>query len=450
MRIKVLLAPALLALGLAWPVAAQTVLDAAGLRARAVSEMAQGHVAQAETMARALLAHDPDDATALTLAAEGAVARGDWAAAQGFARRAHARVEGPARFRMARIAAFAFAKEGRFTRAQFWLRRAEPDAPDPEAAAGLARDYRMVAARNPLSFRLDFGVAPSSNVNGGSRVRTLTLPGLPFEFELSGDARALSGLAVSGSVQLGYTLPPLATGPVQIDLRATTRTYRLSDSARAQAPEARGSDFAQSMLSLGVNHRLLRGTGVPPIDLSVDLARAWYGGDPYSDSLRFGVARGVTLDTDRRLDLSLGLERVERRDIVAGWWTPSVGAVLRQRIGNDRLDLTAQLRDLRSDRPDTGHDSVSFGADYSFGRSFGPARLGLGIEGEWRDYDASRYAAGGREDRSLRLNARIGLPDHGRYGFYPEVGLSAERVWSQVDLFDEEAVTLDLSLRSAF
>jgi hypothetical protein len=30
------------------------------------------------------------------------------------------------------------------------------------------------------------------------------------------------------------------------------------------------------------------------------------------------------------------------------------------------------------------------------------------------------------------------------------VGLSAERVWSQVDLFDEETLTLDLGLRSAF
>ena len=449
MRLRTLAATAVLALGLTGPATAQTTLDAAGLRALAVSEMARGNLAQAETMARALLAHDPRDATALTLAAEGAVARGDWAGAQELARRAHARVEGPARFRMARIMAFALAKQGRFTQAQFWLRRAEPDAPDPHAATGLARDYRMVASQNPLSFRLGLNVAPSSNVNSGSRARTLTLPGLPFEFELSGDARALSGLAVTGSVELGYDLPPLPTGPVRLDFRAMGRTYRLSDSARAQAPEARGRDFAQAVLGFGANHRLLRG-GAPPIDISAELARTWYGGEPYLDTLRLGASRGVALDAGRRLELSLGLERVERRDITADWWMPSVGAVLRQRVGDDRLDLTARLRDLRSDRPDTGHESVALGADYSFGQSFGPARLGLGVEGEWRDYDASRYAMGGREDRSLRLDARIGLPDLGRYGFYPEVGLSAERVWSQVDLFDEETLTLDLGLRSAF
>ena len=125
-HLRAVLAPIALALTLALPATAQETLDAAGLRSLAVTQMAAGNIAQAEVMARALLAQDPEDATALSIAAEAAVARRDWPLAARMAAQAHGRVEGPARFRMARLAAYALAQQGRFTRAQIWLRRAEP------------------------------------------------------------------------------------------------------------------------------------------------------------------------------------------------------------------------------------------------------------------------------------------------------------------------------------
>ncbi|MCP1167305.1 hypothetical protein NHG85_01980, partial [Limimaricola sp. ASW11-118] len=361
----------------------------------------------------------------------------------------HGRVEGPARFRMARLAAYALAQEGRYTRAQIWLRRAAPDAPDARAARGLARDYRLVAARNPLTLRFGLGIAPSSNINGGSRAETLVLPGLPFEFELAGDARALSGVTTTASFGLSHALPPLPTGPLAFDLQAKGRVHRLSDTARRQAPEARGADYAQAALSLGLRHRLQH-EGLPPLDLSTELGRDWYGGAPYSDRLGLGLSRAMPAGAGRMLTFGLTLDRVARRDVDASWWAPALHAALRQDLGANRLTLSAHLRDTRSDRPDTGHDGLTARLDYDLGRRVGPAVLGFGMEAQWRDYDSSRYVTTGREDRSLGIEARLGLPEAGRYGFYPEIGLTGRRVWSNADLFDAQTLTLDIGLRSSF
>ncbi len=449
--LRAALAPVALTLALAAPAPApaQVRLDAAQLRSVAVARMAAGDLAQAEVMARALLARDPDDATALSIAAEAATARRDWPLARRMAARAHGQVEGPARFRMARLAAYALAQEGRYTRAQIWLRRAAPDAPDARAERGLARDYRLVAARNPLTLRFGLGIAPSSNINGGSRAETLILPGLPFEFELSGDARALSGVTTTASLDLSHALPPLPTGPLVFDLRAKGRAHRLSDRARRQAPEARGADYAQAALSLGLRHRL-QGDGLPALDLSAELGRDWYGGAPYSDRLGLGLSRPMPLGAGRRLSFGVTLDRVARRDIDASWWAPALHAALRQDLGADRLTLSAHLRETRSDRPDTGHDARVARLDYDIGQPVGPVALGFGIEAQWRDYDRSRYVRGGREDRSLGIEARLGLPEVGRYGFYPEIGLTGRRVWSNADLFDAQTLTLDIGLRSSF
>ncbi|MCP1168491.1 hypothetical protein NHG85_08125, partial [Limimaricola sp. ASW11-118] len=67
--LRAVLAKVALSLGLAAPLSAQVTLDAAQLRSVAVARMAAGDLAQAEVMARALLARDPEDATALSIAA---------------------------------------------------------------------------------------------------------------------------------------------------------------------------------------------------------------------------------------------------------------------------------------------------------------------------------------------------------------------------------------------
>lgn len=437
----------LLALPLA---AAAAPLSTAQLRGMAVTAMAEGRMEQAEALAWAALETAPDEPTALMVAAEAALLRGGFEEARDLATRAHPLVEGPARFRAARIAALAHAKSGAYTRAQIWLRRALPDAPSRADRAAVTRDYRAVRARNPLSVQLGFGAAPSSNVNGGSENETLRLPGLPYAFDLSGDARALSGVTFSSNIALRYRLRADANSRSSIDLRISGRAHALSPQARRQAPEARGSDYAEARIGLGLVHAWRREAWSGPAELSAHVTRDFYDDAPLSNRLRFAARRAIAIGEDSEIDLRAEATRIERRDIDAGWWAPGLGVDLAHRLGRDRARLSVDWRETRTDRPDLGYESLSLGADYDFGPRFGPVELGVGLQAEWRDYDDSRYVTGTRRDRRGTVTARIGLPGTGAWGFHPELGIEAGRNWSNADLHDERVLSVALNVASSF
>ncbi len=430
---------------------AQVELSPDALRSVAVETLAAGQVVDAGRLAEVLLRRDPDDATALMIAAEAALAREDWSEARRLGARAHAEVEGPARFRAARIVALAYAKQDQFSRSQLWLRRAAPDAPDATARSGLQRDYRAVRARNPLSVALSFGIAPSSNVNGGSRNETLTLPGLPFEFALSGDAQALSGVALSGGSALRYRLRSDKASATWGELELSGRTYALSDAAKEQAPDARGSDYSQLALLAGLTHRVHPEGWSGPVEFSARLGRNWYSGEVLADTLGLGVARGFQITPATRFDLELHADRVERHDLESGWWTHSLRTGLRHRLARgDRMDVSASMRTAQTDKADLGYDGAALEAGYDLARPLGPALLSFGVEAEYRDYSRSRFSFDGREDWRGTIEAEIGLPAVERWGFYPEVTVRADRVWSDVDFYDEETLSLELGISSSF
>jgi hypothetical protein len=98
----------------------------------------------------------------------------------------------------------ALSSAGRRTAAQLWLRRAVQLAPTDALRAKAAQDFRYVRGQNPWATALSFSVSPSSNINNGSRNETFELFDLPFEFELGGEARALSGLEVATGFSTRY------------------------------------------------------------------------------------------------------------------------------------------------------------------------------------------------------------------------------------------------------
>ncbi|MGR3466172.1 hypothetical protein [Limimaricola sp.] len=422
----------------------------AQLRGMAVTAMAEGRMERAAALTGLMLEADPDEPTALMIAAEAALLDNAFDEARLRAARAHPLVEGPARFRAARIVALGHAQAGAFTRAQIWLRRALPDAPGAAARAAVVRDYRDLRARNPLSVKLGFGAAPSSNVNGGSENDSLRLPGLPFEFDLSGDARALSGITFSAHTALRYRLRADARSATSAELRLSGQTHALSAAARRQAPEARGSDYAQASLGLGLVHAWRPESWSGPAEVSLHATRNAYDDAPLSDRLRLAARRSFGIDEDTDLRLKAEVTRIERLDLDDGWWAPGIGVDVARRLGRDRAAVSLDWRETRTGRPDLGYESLTLGLDYDFGRRFGPAELGLGASAEWRDYGDSNYVAGERRDRRGTVTARIGLPATGAWGFHPELGIEAGRNWSNADLYDERVLQLDLGVVSSF
>ncbi len=438
---------------------AQIRTDAPGLLEIAGRLLAQGEAERAGELAQALLARDPDDLAALLLLGRASLEAGDWPAALAAARKAHARAgaaeEPGARYLAARIAGRAHAEMGDWTRAQLWLRRAGGDAPDAGALGDLSRELAAVRALNPLSVSLSFGVAPSSNVNGGTSAETVWvwvplfgggyLPTTPV-----GDALPLSGWRVSGGATLSWRLAGDARRGTYLEGQASGRTYVLSEEARETAPGAQGSDYSDLQASLSLVHRWQGQEASGPSAVRLTFGRSWYDWAAYTRFAQVSWDRGVRLARRDRLDLSVFADWTEREgtDRYA-----SVGARARWTHGfgsGDRATLSLGVREHLDEVPDTTWSGVSVGAGYDRGEPVLGLRLGLGAELEWRDYDLSRLEPAGREDWRGTLRATVGMPTFEVWGFEPTVTLEASRTNSDADRIDKETLTLDLAFRSRF
>lgn len=429
-----------------------------------------GNPELAASLARGLLRADAEDAEALAILATADLLLGRADEAERAARRAFALARTPAtRHEAARLVALSVARQERYTLAQVWLRRALNDAPTPEAVARTRRDLRGMRALSPWSGALGIGIAPSSNVNGGSASLTTQLPlgthpslidfltafGLydpaTDRVRVGDNQRALPGLQVSADAALRYRLR--ATGQSATHLEATLqgRTYRLGEAARDILPDARGSDFADAALGFGLRHRWTAAGGTEAWTLGASLGQSWYGGAPTARHVQVTGGHGWSLSESARIDLSGLVQWQDRLDgaeaatLVAG----QAAYGLRLRNG-DRMSVSLELRDNGSERPDTGHEALSLGLRYDLAAPLGPLRLGVGVQAEERRYDRSLYGTNGRRD--LRTTARldIGLPGAASWGFEPTVTAEATRNASDVGLFESEELKLGFGLRSWF
>ncbi len=474
---RALLAP-LLALALAWGAGAapaQVATDAPGLREIAARLLAGGEAARARELALALLARDEGDVAALLLLGRAELELGDAEAALVAARRAHAEAgDGRARFTAARIAAKANADLGRLTRAQVWLRRARQDAPDAEAAAAVARDYRAVTAQNPLAVRLSFGIAPSSNVNGGSSEdEPYLLPGLPgFPVTNRGDALALSGLRVSAGGSLSYRLRQGGRSATFFEASVQGRSYALSDEAREVDPDARGSDYSDLTASVGLAHRWAGEGDSGPSSIRLAYGHSRYGGEPYTRFARVTYTRRFRPTPVDSFDMSLALDWVERRTEIEGvilvpsqpdvpfsvdifeeyGFADAQGTWTRELPSRDRVSLTFGAQSGLGELADVTYDGVTLGAGYDWGRLPGGVTVAVSSGLEWRNYDLTNpnQVEDARHDfrRSVRLG--VGLPRFDVFGFYPSLSVEASRTESDVGRYDRNALIVDLGFRSSF
>jgi len=184
------------------------------------------------------------------------------------------------KFYAAQTVAQAHTGAGSLTRAQLWLRRARQFAPNAEIAERVAQDFGKLRAQNPWSTSLSFGITPTSNINNGSANSEFVLPGLPLILTISGDGRPLSGIQVSGGADVRYRVLTSENSATFLTASANALTYTLSQSARAQAPSAKGSDYSYGVLSFGVSHRHILAKGANPTEFALRNSRTWYRMDP--------------------------------------------------------------------------------------------------------------------------------------------------------------------------
>ena len=429
-------------------------LNAEQMRRLAALRMARGDAPMTVALSRALLERDPDDLSALLLLARGERALGRYDTAIDAATRAWDAAATPEeRYAAAMVRAQALSSAGHRTRAQLWLRRATEEAPDARTRARAIRDFKYVRLRNPWSTQLRFAVTPTDNVNNGSAEDTFTIDGLPFEFILSGSAKALSGVELSFGADTRYRLAETPRRATDLLLRVSHSTYVLSDDAQDAAPEAEGRDFATSSLSAGLSRRIMFGDKKNELVLTGWVGQNWYGGDPYGHFLRAGARFSHNLDPRNRLTTGLTLEARRGDDapeadvglLSLSWdhaWTGGQLSVYGVATRSVSDSVTADYRDLRLGArlaPDMDWLEAALGADPAFT-----------LEARTRDFDASPYTFDGRRDEELMAGVEVVFRDVDYYGFNPVMTLESSVTSSNVSLNESDRTGLGLSIRSAF
>ena len=449
---RALLAALALCVGMAEPVTAEVLeLDAPGLRKLAYTALAAGYAQQALAYCEALLARDPQDATALILKARALRLLSRFAESEAAARAGAAAAQTPAsRYAAAVSLAQALSLQNRRTAAQYWLRQAAEAAPTLAARQQAQRDFAFVKSQNPLQLRVDAALKPSSNVNGGAADPIFAFLGLPFV--LSGDALALSGLQGSLGLSGSYLLDRSATSRTELRFTGSGQFVVLSGEAKAQAPDAENRDYAYQVLELGVSHR--RGLGDKGLTGSggATVGHNWYGGADLSDYVRLDM--GLEQPFSRQLSgfATLTGEIQSRRDLPAAsaevlTFTFGTAQVM---PGGDSLRTTIGARQSTSDDPGVDHAALTAGLDWTKAKPV----FGMGISGsfdfEARDYPVSLYTATGRQDQKFAVSLSAELRQIDYLGFSPVISISAARNTSNLSIYTSETFGIGLSIASRF
>ena len=360
------------------------------------------------------------------------------------------------------LLADSFIQEKRFTRAQVWLRRARQAAPNAALKARVAQDYKRVDRVNPLRYNFDFSLAPSSNINNGSREDTAIFffAGIPLEGSLSLDAQALSGYearvaAVAYDKNLGkgrsYTL----------SARTDIRRYRFSSETKDDIDDARDagttedlpdvSDYAYDYFSVGGTYRfpitkMYRG------ESTLTFGRLWYGGDPLArDASLMGSlvwspttreARRAYLRTTRR-------ERSDTDTRSSTTWELGYIAVFAPESGS-RWVVSTSFSDTNAQSPTEAHQRAALNVSYTFAQPLWGTQVTTSLGVSVRRDDEPSFDRDPRVDRGTNLGATFFLRDQEIYGFAPTISLTAERTDSNLSRYQTEEIGISFGLRSVF
>lgn len=439
------------ALALSQSAVAETRPD---LAQSAKSAFSAGRIEMARMLALAALRDDPWNPTALAVLAGVGLATGEPKAARVVAAQSFRATENPQdKFIAARLAARASVDAGQNGIAKYWLRRAVQVAPSEEARAATVRDFAQVRARSRMRVDLQLSVKPSDNVNQGSRDTMLVIDGQPTWFYFDGTARALSGVEAATTVAARYRLGGTVTEPTELGLRLYHRAVGLSGEAKALAPAAQGSDFANSAVDLSLSH-IRRLSDTREVKLEWSLGRTWLAGDPYADRAR--LEAGLTSLHGTQAKSRLGLA-VERQWLASG--RPSATAIsldagiAYQLTTGDTLSFRVEAGETQS--ADANQDQRRLGASlrYALAAPVAGAKISASLAVTARDYPVffnGVFNDTGRQDLTTAGSLDVALPKLGAFGFEPVLSLETSRTRSNVSRYDGQTVGIGLRIQSSF
>lgn len=426
------------------------------LRLLAVQALEAGDHKATLDMSEALLRRDPEDVDALILKSRAARDANDLKTARQTARKAWRVADTETeKYAAALVRAQALATGGQRTMAQIWLRQAAEVAPNERMKASAVRDFRYVRARNRFQTELSFSIAPVSNLNNGS-VKDEGLYDFPFfgtvKAELGGAAKALSGLETAVGVTSRFRFIDQPKHKSDVIVSFHNRSYTLSDEARKIAPDANGSDFDFTSLSVTLAHMGKFDSMPGPFRASIGWNQTWYGGEPYTLGFTGSLRQDVALDRATGLYAGVAIRTQEGLNRTGDAVALEYSAGLRHRFGTKghrfRLDLSREIS--KSD-----FSSLDYTADeIAVGLALGAPVLGLGwdfgLSMGAKNHDGSMVRGMDRKERSYGASLRAEIQPLEFYGFMPTVTLDARKVEANMGQYDREEFGIRLGLQSAF
>lgn len=436
----------------ATPQHAQTQLELDDARLLTFQLIADGQYENAAALARTILQADPNDQAALLALAQAERGAGRMSTAIKAAKAAWRNSETQAeKYASSTVAAQALSSDGKPLRAQFWLRRAAQHAPNELFKARAKRDFSYVQQINPMRIDLRFSVAPSSNINNGSKSDTIEIAGLPFA--ISGDAQALSGIEYNLGTTLSYRLPKAGDWDLTGSTSFDAKFYTLSSGAKALAPMVSSSDYAFEELDAQISARRIDDDGMGATNLSFKVGQNWYGGNTLTKFASVGLGRQIKAGERSSLTFNLGLERQFRRDndlrsadvvSLSGTWGHRLAS-------GGAIWLTGYASDTASDSAAIAQETL--GAVIRFAPAkpvFAKTQLELSLGYQNKSFDRALPFFSRRIDDRVSASATMIFNDLDYFGFAPTAELSASKTSSTVTQYDIEDLGLKIGLRSTF
>ncbi|WP_139229843.1 surface lipoprotein assembly modifier [Litoreibacter janthinus] len=431
---------------------APTVVSVADSRTLAFNLVSRGQPTPARAIANTLLERNPNDIKALLVLSRAERLLGDLPAAKQAGKRAWRAADAPEdRYTAAMLTAQAISSSGNKIGAQIWLRRAAQVAPNDQLKATAVRDLRYVRGTSPVALSFDLSVAPSSNINNGSKSDTIEVFGLPFA--LSGDLQALSGVEYSLGATLSYKLPAVGTWTLTAGANVESKHYTLSSSAKAIAPTVSGSDYAFQQLQVSLAANRTDADRKASTSLYVKAGQNWYGGSTLTRFAGVGAARQYQIGERSSLQVNLGAERQWRQDnaqrsadvvTLSSTWGHGL-------TNGSAIWVTGFVRDTASESSSIAQETAGASLNYSHGKPiFADTKLELSIGYENKRFDRAQFPFVRREDQTVSASATMIFSNLDYMGFAPTAELSAKRTSSTLGQYSNDDLGLKLGLRSTF
>lgn len=332
--------------------------------------------------------------------------------------------------------------QGKGQSADHHFRLAQQDSSLPEDIAGSIRATRGVLRQvRTSSYNFNFGLAPDSNITGGTNAATIDVSVGPFTVPLALDSNARQK---SGTGQFATF-----SGSVRTGLAGETRLLIDGDT---QFTNYRGKDHDDLSLQLAAGPEFSVGE-----DTSVHIqaigSQRFYGGK--NASRAFGLRAGLQseLGEGQRIGVSLDARRSNSgfAEAYDGWQLG--GFATYERVIARKMIASASLFGRREALTSAAYSDFEVGGNLGIGGEL-PLGINASISGgasrAWYDAPLAIFSNDPRKDWRLNGRVELGLRSMRVLGFSPSVAYSYSASLSTLTLYDSKRSRVRFALARYF